>query len=386
MRAATLLALLPFAVAAPSASVARSAPAPVVVPRGGKQIDGKYIIRMKPSSISTAVNSAIDSIKSAADYTYDIGFQGFAASLESSELELLRLNPYVDYIEQDAEVTIQETQTDADWDLARLSSKEPGASGYSYDESAGEGTCAFVLDTGIDVNHPEFEGRATWLENFTSDPNEDGHGHGTHCAGTIGSKTYGVAKKTSLFAVKVLDNQGSGTNSGIIKGMEYIAKEAPGKDGCDKGSVVNMSLGGSFSQAVNDAAAGIADAGLFLAVAAGNDGANAATSSPASEPKACTVGASDQQDKIASFSNFGNLVDVFAPGVDILSTVPDGQTEKMDGTSMASPHVAGIGAYFLGLGQKVDGLCDYIADKSIHVVTGAPNGTTTGLINNGYSA
>lgn len=165
--------------------------------------------------------------------------------------------------------------------------------------------------------------------------------------------------------------------------MEYVVKDAPERE-CPKGVVVNMSLGGGVSAAVNSAAAAITKAGLFLAVAAGNEAASAGTSSPASEPSVCTVGASDDADVIAEFSNFGKLVDVFAPGVDVLSTFPGGKTETLSGTSMASPHVAGIGAYFLGLGQKAEGLCEYIAQNGLaNTITGAPNGTTTTLINNG---
>ncbi|KAI6779266.1 Cuticle-degrading protease-like protein [Emericellopsis cladophorae] len=380
MLVSTLLALLPMAAAAPSAV---RGPAPVVVPRGGTHIEGKYIVRMKSNTVSTAVHSAISSIKADADYTYQRGFAGFAASLDDDELRALQNDPNVDYIEQDATVTITATQTNAPWGLARLSSASPGGTTYTYDESAGEGTCAYVLDTGIDVDHPEFEGRAQWLENFTQDGDTDGQGHGTHCAGTIGARTHGVAKKTNLFAVKVLDDAGSGTNSGIIAGIEWVVDDAPTRRGCEKGAVVNMSLGGGFSQAINDAAASIADAGLFLAVAAGNEAANAASSSPASEPKACTVGASDASDRLADFSNFGKLVDVIAPGVGILSTVPGGRTEELDGTSMASPHVAGLAAYLLGKGEAMDGLCGYIARTGLQIVTGAPNGTTTALINNG---
>jgi subtilisin family serine protease len=283
-------------------------------------------------------------------------------------------------------MTISATQDDAPWGLARLSSQEPGGTTYTYDDSAGEGTCAYIVDTGVDIEHEEFEGRATWGSNHVDQDNTDGQGHGTHVAGTIGSKSYGVAKKTSLIAVKVLGSDGSGTNAGVIAGMEWVVKDAPSRD-CAKGSVVNMSLGGSFSQAVNDAAKAITDGGLFLAVAAGNDGANAGQSSPASETSACTVGASDETDTIADFSNFGKVVDVFAPGVGILSTFPGGKTETLDGTSMASPHVAGLGAYFLGLGQETAGLCEHIASVGLEgVISGVPNGTANVLINNGESA
>ena len=163
MRASTLLSLIPMAAAAPSALTRR---APVVVPRGGNHIEGKYIVRMKADSISTAAESAISSIAADADYTYKRGFSGFAASLTPQELENLRDNESVDYIEQDATITISTTQEDAPWGLARISSQEPGGTTYTY-EGTGEGTCAYVVDTGIDVEHPEFEGRAEWLENFT---------------------------------------------------------------------------------------------------------------------------------------------------------------------------------------------------------------------------
>lgn len=382
MRSATLLSILPMAMAAPSI---RSSPAPLIVPRGGRHIEGKYIVRMKDDVVSASVESAVSSLSTKADYQYRRGFTGFAGSLTQEELTKLQNNPDVAFIEQDAQITIQATQDDAPWGLARLSNKEPGSTTYTYDDSAGEGTCAYIVDTGIDAEHEEFEGRAQFVENFTQDPDGDGQGHGTHCAGTIGSKTYGVAKKTTLFGVKVLDDSGSGTNADVIAGMEFVVGDAPERAECEKGTVVNMSLGGTFSQAVNDAAAAIVDAGIFLAVAAGNEASDAQNSSPASEPKACTVGASDDADQIAEFSNFGSVVDVFGPGVDILSTVPGGSSEELSGTSMASPHVAGLAAYFIGLGESVEGLCEYIAENGIEVVQGAPNGTTTALIQNGQA-
>ena len=176
----------------------------------------------------------------------------------------------------------------------------------------------YIIDTGIYVSHSEFGSRTSMgFTYFTS--NTDGNGHGTHVAGTIGSKTYGVAKKTKLFAVKVLDANGSGTTSGVIGGMDFTVENAAQQD-CPKGVVVNMSLGGGFAQTINDAAAGIVDAGLFLAVAAGNEGVDAEGSSPASEPSACTVGATEEDDTLASYSNYGSVVDILAPGSEIEST------------------------------------------------------------------
>lgn len=164
--------------------------------------------------------------------------------------------------------------------------------------------------------------------------------------------------------------------------MEFVAKDGPGQS-CPKGVVVNMSLGGGKSDAVNAAAAKIVEAGLFLAVAAGNDGADASGYSPASEASACTVGATAIDDSLAPYSNFGSIVDVLAPGTDITSTWPGGKTNKISGTSMASPHVAGIGAYFLGLGQKASGLCEYIAQNALKdTISGVPSDTKNLLINN----
>lgn len=165
--------------------------------------------------------------------------------------------------------------------------------------------------------------------------------------------------------------------------MDFVAKDASSQD-CPKGVVVNMSLGGPTSSAVNQAAAKITGAGLFLAVAAGNEATDASSSSPASEESACTVGATDKQDNLAEYSNFGSVVDVLAPGTDIESTWLGGKTNTISGTSMASPHVAGLGAYFLGKDQKVAGLCEYLAKTGLKdVIQGVPEDTSNVLINNG---
>ncbi len=233
----------------------------------------------------------------------------------------------VEYIEQDSIISLSgyTTQQNAVWGLTRISHKRNGASGYTYDTSAGAGTCVYVLDTGVDASHPDFGGRAKQIKSFISGQNSDGHGHGTHCSGTIGSTTYGVAKKTNVYGVKVLDNQGSGAYSGIIAGMDYVVSDSRNRQ-CPKGVFASMSLGGGYSAAINDAAAKLVSNGVFLAVAAGNENQDANNVSPASERSACTVGASTAQDARASFSNYGSVVDIFAPGANILSLAPGGGT------------------------------------------------------------
>ncbi|GAP89626.1 putative serine protease precursor [Rosellinia necatrix] len=382
MRSAVILAALPLVLAAPSK---RASPAPLLKPRNADVIEGKYIVKMRSSSSVQVLEAHKNMVSSNIEYTYNSHkFTGFAAAMTAEEVEALQNMPDVEYIEHDAIVKAYATQEGADWGLARLSNTSPGSSTYTYDDSAGEGVCAYVVDTGIDVTHPEFEGRATFASNQVDDDDTDGNGHGTHVAGTIGSKTFGVAKKVALYAVKVLGADGSGTNAGVIAGMDFVVSDAPSRD-CPKGVVVNLSLGGSVSSSINDAAANVVSAGHFMAVAAGNEAADASTSSPASEPSVCTVGATDKTDALSYFSNFGSLVDILAPGSDIESTWPGGKTNTISGTSMASPHVAGIGAYFLGLGAaSPSGLCEYIASQAQGgAISGVPSGTTDAIIQNG---
>ncbi|SPO02014.1 related to Cuticle-degrading protease [Cephalotrichum gorgonifer] len=389
MKLSVVLSLLPLALARPSESRRRDGPAPIIRRSDATAIPDKYIVVMKASDgMSTqSMKSTIATMDVKADHVYDSPkFKGFAGKLTEDKLAALQDDPSVAFIEQDAVVTIKETQTGAPWGIARLSTKEPGGDTYTYDASAGEGTCAYIIDTGIYAEHEEFEGRATFLKNFAEDGDDtDGNGHGTHVAGTIGGVTYGVAKKTTLFGVKVLDANGSGSNSGVIAGMDFVATDSATAD-CPKGSVANMSLGGSKSAAVNQAAAALVDAGVFLAVAAGNESADAEDSSPASEPSVCTVGATDDADAMSYFSNFGAIVDIFAPGSDILSAWIGGpsETNTISGTSMATPHIAGLGAYLLGLGQSAGDLCSYIAETAnTDVLSGIPSGTVNALAFNG---
>jgi subtilisin family serine protease len=199
-------------------------------------------------------------------------------------------------------VTTQETVTQKDpvYGLARISHRNINNSSYIYDSSAGEGIVAYGIDTGIYVEHSEFEGRAVWGKSFIDGEDDDGNGHGTHTAGTIGGKTYGVAKKVTLVAVKVLNNEGSGSTSNIISGIEWAVNDMKKRGKVGK-AVANMSLGGLRTSNSNNAAVKAAtDAGLFMAVAAGNSGAPASLYTPASAPSACTVAASDGEDNFAS--------------------------------------------------------------------------------------
>lgn len=384
MQLLTLATLLPLALAAP-----------VIQPRGGQLIPGNYIVKLKDGASESTLQDAIRHIKTGnAKHVYRAGqFKGFAAKLSPQVLDSLSKLPDVEYIEQDAVVTTQATitQTGVPWGLARISHHALGATTYVYDESAGEGTCAYIIDTGIYVDHSEFQGRATWLGNFIDSDNTDGAGHGTHVSGTIGGVTYGIAKKTKLFAVKVLDANGSGTVSSVLAGINFVASDVANRTAagqCPKGSVANMSLGGGKSDSINSAAAAAVKAGVFFAVAAGNSDDDAKYYSPASEPTVFTVGATDDTDVRAYFSNYGAGVDSFAPGVDVLSSWIGGvdQTNTISGTSMASPHVAGLGAYLLGLlGPKSPAeLTQYIKNSAtIGTVTSLPNGTVNAIVFNG---
>ncbi|KAK3365500.1 alkaline protease-like protein [Lasiosphaeria ovina] len=382
-----LLCLLPLALAAP-APVPGPEPlaprAPVIQPREGKLVPGKYIVKLKDGASNEALDAVISkfaSIKPDHVYKASSKFKGFASKIDSATLAKIQAIPDVEYIEQEAIFTINTyvSQTGAPWGLGRISHHAKGSTTYVYDDSAGLGTCAYVIDTGIYTAHTQFGGRATWLANYADSSNTDGNGHGTHVAGTIGSTLYGVAKKTKLYAVKVLDASGSGSTSGVIAGMNFVATDSQTRS-CPNGTVANMSLGGSLSTSMNNAAKALVNAGVFLAVAAGNSNVNANTFSPASEPTVCTVGATDINDNKASYSNYGAIVDIWAPGTNILSTWigSTSATNTISGTSMASPHVAGLGAYLLTLfGKKTPAaLCTYIQTISTkNVIVGLPSGS-----------
>ncbi|KAJ5138214.1 alkaline serine protease [Penicillium bovifimosum] len=321
---------------------------------------------------------------------FDInGMKGYSASFDDRTVKDIANDPAVKYVEPDMIVnaTANVVQPDApSWGLARISSKKPGATDYVYDSTAGEGIVVYGVDTGIDIGHPDFEGRAKWGTNTVDNDDTDGNGHGTHTASTAVGGKYGVAKKASVVAVKVLGSDGSGTNSQVIAGMEWAVKDAKSRGVTGK-SVMNMSLGGGYSRAMNDAAASVVKSGVFLAVAAGNEAQDSKNSSPASAPSVCTVAASTSSDGSASFTNFGSGVDVYAPGDGITAAFPGGSTKTLSGTSMAAPHVAGVAAYLMAFeGVTADKACARIVELAISSISRAPSGTTTKLLFNGVSA
>ncbi|EGS19557.1 alkaline protease-like protein [Thermochaetoides thermophila DSM 1495] len=389
---ALLATLLPAVLAAPAPAGPIDRRAPILEARAGEVIPGKYIIKLKEGYSDDTLEKVLSrvGIKGKTDHIYKMRrFKGFAGKLDDKVLDAVRSLPEVEYVEQEAVYTINAyvSQTNAPWGIARISQKTSGKTTYVYDNSAGAGTCAYVIDTGIYTSHSDFGGRATFAANYVDNSNTDGNGHGTHVAGTIGGTTYGVAKKTKLYAVKVLNASGSGSTSGVVAGINFVASDHVNRN-CPNGTVANMSLGGSYSASINNAANALVDAGVFLAVAAGNDNANAANYSPASAAKACTVAATDSSDRKASYSNYGSVVDVLAPGSNILSTWIGSTTAKntISGTSMASPHVAGLGAYIMGLKGKMGGeaLCTYIKNTALSgVISGFPSSTTNKFAFNG---
>jgi serine protease len=278
-------------------------------------------------------------------HVFENTIRGFAASMSATAAAALARNPRVRYIEQDSERFIVDTESGATWGLDRIDQRDRPLNGtYTYETTA-TNVNVYVIDTGIRATHTEFGGRVSADFTAINDGNgaNDCNGHGTHVAGTIGGATYGVAKGVALHAVRVLDCSGSGSTSGVIAGVDWVTANRllP--------AVANMSLGGGASTALDDAVRRSVAAGVTYAIAAGNSNADACSSSPARVTQALTVGSSTNTDVRSSFSNFGTCVDLFAPGSNITSAwnTSDTATNTISGTSMATPHVAGVAALYL---------------------------------------
>eukprot|EP01119_Soliformovum_irregulare_P015750 TRINITY_DN447_c0_g1_i1.p1 TRINITY_DN447_c0_g1~~TRINITY_DN447_c0_g1_i1.p1 ORF type:complete len:397 (+),score=126.19 TRINITY_DN447_c0_g1_i1:133-1323(+) len=317
-----------------------------------------WIVTFHDTVTSSEIAAHHERFQHDVQYYYNMqDFSGYAAPMNASTMKLVSQSPEVSSIEADQIMHTTEScgrQSGATWGIDRINERKIDIDGlYTYTETAEE-ILSYIVDTGIYIQNVDFEGRAIWGKNFADTVDEDCNGHGTHVAGTVGGKEYGVAKKTTLIAVKVLACDGSGTNAGVIAGVQYCATDSALKK---KRAVANMSLGGGYSAALNKAVAAAVKAGVTFVVAAGNENQDACNTSPASEPLAITVGATTiddeglatQVDERASFSNFGKCLDIFAPGQLITAAWIGSPTaiRTISGTSMASPHVAGAAALVL---------------------------------------
>lgn len=332
-----------------SATLALLAAALVVVPSSAQaqeKIDGQYIVVLKDdASPAAAKKKARDRGGRIQRESFGRVLNGFTAELDGKALAAVKQDSAVDFVEQDRVIRLSATQNNATWGLDRLDQRNlPLSTTYSYGNT-GAGVKAFIIDTGIRFAHTDFGGRATsGYDAIDGGSADDCNGHGTHVAGTVGGTTYGVAKQVSLVAVRVLDCGGSGSTSGVIAGVNWVTN--------NRGSgpaVANMSLGGGVSSALDTAVRNSIASGVTYALAAGNENTNACTSSPARTAEAITVGATTRTDARSSFSNYGTCVDIFAPGSSITSawSTSNTATSTINGTSMASPHVAGAAAVYL---------------------------------------
>jgi cerevisin len=389
-----------------------AAPTPLVpIHRVSKRASsGGYIVKFKDGAVLEAnrrkwidnqLNKAgLDPLTIQQVGTLKVGwrstvFDGFAGQLSEEAIEAFRATKDVEYIAEDGEAWVTEitAQTGATWGLQRLSQPAPlsrqdeGARDYTYvsDNSWGQGVDVYIVDTGVEVDHPQFEGRARFAQTFGDGvPGQDKHGHGTHVAGIAASRDFGVSRKASIIAVKVMRDDGRGDTSNIIAGVNFAVGQAFTTD-TKRPSVINISIISDGSPALDAAVENAVKLGIHVVVGAGNDGKDTAGFSPARSPSVITVGATNIRDTRSSFSNFGKI-DVFAPGEKIISTFPGGTTQVLSGTSMSSPFISGLVAYLIALDgdtspadmkTRIQGL------SSQGLIASVPNGTDNRLAFNG---
>ena len=323
--------------------------APVYQAAEADAITGRYIVVFHPGRghrVAEAAEAAAR-LGGKIHYVYNNALTGFAATLPEAALQGLRHNPNIEYIEVDQRVAIgpEAAQSAAPWGLDRIDQHSLPLNGFYNYASTGAGVTAYIIDTGIRMSHTEFGGRAAFGYDAVNDGRNgvDCNGHGTHVAATVGGATYGVSKGAGLVAVRVLNCSGSGTVSGVIAGVDWVAGNYA------KPAVANMSLGGAASTALDGAVSRSISGGVTYVIAAGNSNRDACKTSPARVPAAITVGATTSTDARASYSNYGACLDLFAPGSSITSAwfTSDSATNTISGTSMAAPHVAGVAALYL---------------------------------------
>jgi subtilisin family serine protease len=368
-----------------------------------KKIVNSYIVRLSDDFDRVALKEHVAEMRKALpgdfepfhvfDNLADHQKASYSVKLTARGLERMLQNEHVKFVEEDQVVSLSDCQSQSgeDWGTARINHRDYNSSKtYTYDYTTGASGVnvdAYVIDTGIYCENVDFVNKKTGsctfgyssVTNIIGIPDEtDGNGHGTHCAGTIGGTTWGAAKEANLVAVKVLSDKGSGSTSGVIAGIDWVAGR-PAVTG--RKSIANLSLGGGFSQVQNDAIEAATASGVTMVVAAGNDNSDACNYSPASAPSAVTVAASDINNARASYSNYGNCIDIFGPGSSITSAWIGSPTatNTISGTSMASPQVCGTGAKFLSADASLTPAtltAKLLADASaneISDVKGSPN-------------
>ena len=358
--------------------------------KGDRAIPNHYIVVLDQDAAGKAgdvafVNSEAEALTrampGAITNVYAHALNGFSAWMTEAEAAALSEDPRVAYVEEDQIMEASVTQNNPPWGLDRIGQRNlPLNNAYSY-TTTGSGVNVYIIDTGIRRTHTQFGGRAfVGFDAVGGGQNtNDCHGHGTHVAGTVGGSTYGVAKAVRLFAVRVLNCSGSGSNSGVIAGVNWVTANriVP--------AVANMSLGGGVSTALDTAVRNSIAAGVTYSIAAGNSNTNASNSSPARVGEAITVGATTMTDARSSFSNFGSVVDIFAPGSSILSAwrTSDTATATLSGTSMAAPHVAGVAARYLQSNPSANAATvrnAIVNAATLNVLSGIPSGTANRLL------